>query len=67
MNNIGYCKTVERMMGLEIPPKAQAMRIILAELSRIIDHIVCLGANAVDLGALTGFFHLFVYREKGYP
>src|SRR5690606_11739300 len=46
--------------------KAQAMRIILAELSRVIDHIVCLGANAVDLGALTGFFHLFVYREKVY-
>lgn len=66
MNNIGYCKAVERMMGLEIPPKAQAMRIILAELSRIIDHIVCLAANAVDLGALTGFFHLFVYREKVY-
>jgi NADH-quinone oxidoreductase subunit C/D len=36
------------------------------ELSRIIDHIVCIGANAVDLGALTGFFHLFQYREKVY-
>jgi NADH-quinone oxidoreductase subunit C/D len=66
MNNVGYCKTVERMLGVEIPPKAQAMRVILCELSRIIDHIVCLGANAVDLGALTGFFHLFQYREKVY-
>jgi len=66
MNNVGYCKTVEKMLGVEIPPKAQAMRIILCELSRIIDHIVCLGANAVDLGALTGFFHLFHYREKVY-
>jgi NADH-quinone oxidoreductase subunit C/D len=66
MNNVGYCKTVERMLGVEIPARAQAMRIILCELSRIIDHIVCLGANAVDLGALTGFFHLFQYREKVY-
>ncbi len=66
MNNVGFCKTVEKMLGVEIPPKAQAMRIILCELSRIIDHIVCIGANAVDLGALTGFFHLFQFREMVY-
>ncbi len=66
INNVGYCKTVEKLLGVEVPPKAQAIRIVLMELSRIIDHIVCLGANAVDLGALTGFFHLFQYREKVY-
>ena len=66
MNNVGYCKTVEDLLGVNIPPKAQALRMILCELSRIIDHIVCIGANAVDLGALTGFFHLFTYREKVY-
>jgi len=66
MNNVGYCKAVEKLLGVEVPPKAQAMRMILCELSRIIDHIVCIGANAVDLGALTGFFHLFTYREKVY-
>ena len=66
MNNIGFCKTVEKMLGVEIPPKAQATRIILAELSRIIDHIVCIGANGVDLGALTGFFYLFGLREQVY-
>ncbi len=66
MNNVGYCKAVERLLGVEIPPKAQAMRVILCELSRIIDHIVCIGANAVDLGALTTFFHLFTYREMVY-
>jgi NADH-quinone oxidoreductase subunit C/D len=66
MNNVGYCKAVERLLGVEIPPKAMAMRMILCELSRVIDHIVCIGANAVDLGALTGFFHLFTYREKVY-
>ena len=66
MNNVGYCRTVEEMLGVEIPPKAQAMRVILCELSRIIDHIVCIGAAAFDLGALTGFFHAFTYREKVY-
>lgn len=66
MNNIGYCKAVERLLGVEIPPKAQAMRVILAELSRIIDHIIAVGTGGVDLGALTAFFHLFTFREKVY-
>ena len=66
MNNVGYCMAVEKLLNVEVPPKAQALRVILCELSRIIDHIVCIGANAVDLGALTGFFHLFTYREKVY-
>jgi NADH-quinone oxidoreductase subunit C/D len=66
MNNVGYCKAVERLLGVEVPQKAQAMRMVLSELSRIIDHLVCIGANAVDLGALTTFFHLFPYREMVY-
>lgn len=66
MNNVGYCKAVEKLLDVEIPPKAQAMRVILCELSRFIDHVVCIGANSVDLGALTGFFHLFTLREKVY-
>lgn len=66
MNNVGYCKTVEKLLGVEIPPKAQAMRVVLCELSRIIDHIISVGTGGVDLGALTAFFHLFTYREKVY-
>lgn len=66
MNNIGYCKAVEKLLGVEIPAKAQAMRVILCELSRIIDHIIAVGTGGVDLGALTAFFHLFTYREKVY-
>ena len=66
MNNVGYCMAVESLLSVDIPLKAQALRMILCELSRIIDHIVCIGANAVDIGALTGFFHLFTYREKVY-
>ncbi|MCB0368993.1 MAG: NADH-quinone oxidoreductase subunit C, partial [Bdellovibrionales bacterium] len=66
MNNVGYCKAVERLLGVEIPAKAQAMRVILCELSRVIDHIVAVGTGGVDLGALSAFFHLFSYREKVY-
>lgn len=66
MNNVGYCMAVENLMGLEIPARAQAMRVILCELSRVIDHIVAVGTGGVDLGALTAFFHLFTFREKVY-
>jgi NADH-quinone oxidoreductase subunit C/D len=66
MNNVGYCKTVERLLDVTIPPRAQAMRVILCELSRVIDHIISVGTGGVDLGALTAFFHLFTYREKVY-
>lgn len=66
MNNVGYCHAVEKMLGIELPPRAQAMRVILCELSRVIDHVICIAANAVDLGALTGFFYLFGLREKVY-
>lgn len=66
MNNIGYCKAVERLLQVEIPPKAQALRVILCELSRVIDHIIAIGTGVLDLGALSGFFHLFTYREKVY-
>lgn len=66
MNNVGYCKAVERLLDVEIPARAQAMRVILCELSRVIDHIVAVGTGGVDLGALTAFFHLVTYREKVY-
>jgi len=66
MNNVGYCMTVEKLLGVEIPARAQATRVILCELSRIIDHIIAVGTGGVDLGALTAFFHLFTYREKVY-
>ena len=66
MNNVGFCKTVERMLGVELPPKAIAMRVILCELSRVIDHLVCIGTNAVDLGALTVFWYFFEQRERVY-
>ncbi len=66
MNGVGYALAVERMLGIEAPPRAQAIRVILSELSRIMDHAVCLGANLVDLGALTNFWYFFQIREEIY-
>jgi NADH-quinone oxidoreductase subunit C/D len=66
LNNIGYCKTIEEMLGIEITPRAQFIRVIIGELSRIIDHIVCNAANMVDLGGLTNFWFIFSARDKAY-
>ncbi|MCG6961883.1 MAG: NADH-quinone oxidoreductase subunit D [Acidobacteria bacterium] len=66
INGVGYALAVEKMLGVEAPPRAQAVRVILSELSRIMDHAVCLGANLVDLGALTNFWYFFQPREEIY-
>jgi NADH-quinone oxidoreductase subunit C/D len=66
INGVGYALAVEKMLGIEAPPRAQAVRVILSELSRIMDHAVCLGANLVDLGALTNFWYFFQPREEIY-
>ncbi len=66
LNNVGYCKAVEEMLGIEIPDRAKIIRVILGELSRIMDHMVCLAANIVDIGALTNYWYLFQPREEIY-
>lgn len=66
MNNNAWCRTIEKMLGVEVPARAQMMRVILDEFSRIIDHFVCICTNAVDLGALTNFWLGFQAREKVY-
>lgn len=66
MNNVGYVMAVEKLLGIEVPKRCQRIRVIMAELSRIIDHLVCIGANAVDLGALTCFWYFFRERENIY-
>jgi NADH-quinone oxidoreductase subunit D len=63
INNMGWHMTVEKLIGAKIPKRAQYMRVIIMELSRIADHIVCDTVIAVDTGAMTGFLHLFQYRE----
>src|SRR3989338_4174184 len=64
MNNVGYCLAVEKLMSLEIPERAKWIRMLISELSRIIDHAVCIGTSLVDLGALTNFWYFFNPREK---
>ena len=64
INNVGYCMTVEKMLGLSAPERAQHVRLMLSEFYRISDHIVCIGTNLVDLGALTNFWYLFQPREE---
>lgn len=66
INNIGWHMTVEKLIGCEIPKRAQYMRVIIMELARIADHIVCDTVIGVDTGALTGFTYLFQWREKIY-
>jgi NADH dehydrogenase I D subunit len=66
MNNIGFCKAVEKMFNVQVPERCITLRVILCELSRIIDHLVCVGANLVDLGALTNFWYFFNPREEVY-
>jgi NADH dehydrogenase I D subunit len=66
MNNVGFCKAVERMLNVQVPERAIYIRVITAELNRIIDHLVCAGANLVDIGALTNFWYSFNKREQVY-
>lgn len=66
MNNVGYALAVEKLLGIECTPRCQAIRVIVCELSRIMDHLVCIGANAVDIGALTNFWYFFRAREDMY-
>jgi NADH-quinone oxidoreductase subunit D len=63
VNNLCYCLAVERLLELEIPDKAQWMRVLLAELTRLNSHLVWLGTHAMDIGALTVFLYTFRERE----
>src|SRR6185369_5470961 len=57
INNLAYVLAVEKLLGLEIPPKAQWMRVLLSELTRINSHLVWLGTHAMDIGAMTVFLY----------
>ena len=62
-NNLAYCLAVEKLLGLEIPPRAQWMRVLLNELTRLNSHLVWLGTHALDIGAMTVFLYCFRERE----
>ncbi|AXR59513.1 NADH-quinone oxidoreductase subunit D [Leptospira mayottensis] len=66
LNNIGWILAVEKMMQVDVPDRVTYVRMIISELSRIMDHIICTGILGVDLGAFSGMLHLFHHRENIY-
>ncbi len=63
INNMGWHMTVEKLLKAELPQRVEYMRIIIMELARISDHIVCNSVIGVDTGAMTGFLYVFTWRE----
>jgi NADH-quinone oxidoreductase subunit D len=63
-NGLGYCETVEKLLNVEAPPRAQYVRVILTELNRIASHQLWLGTHALDIGAITPLFYTFRDREE---
>jgi NADH-quinone oxidoreductase subunit D len=63
INNMGWHMTVEKLAGIEIPKRVQYLRVIIMELARIADHIICNSVIGVDSGAMTGFLYVFQWRE----
>jgi len=63
-NNLAYCQTVEKLMTVEVPERAEYIRVIMAELNRIASHMLFIGATALDLGGMTGMMYTFRDRER---
>src|ERR1039457_567065 len=63
-NGLGYCLAVEKLLNMEAPPRAQAVRVILTELNRIASHLLWLGTHALDIGAITPVFYCLREREE---
>lgn len=63
INNFGWCLTVEKLLQIEVPKRCQYIRVILSEISRIGDHLTCLGASAMELGAFTVMLYMMQARE----
>jgi NADH-quinone oxidoreductase subunit D len=63
-NGLGYCLAVEKLINVEAPPRAQAIRVILTELNRIASHLLWLGTHALDVGAITPLFYTMREREE---
>ncbi|NRA97365.1 MAG: NADH-quinone oxidoreductase subunit D [Planctomycetes bacterium] len=63
INNVGYCMAVEKLIGIQVPERCHYIRVIVSEISRITDHLTCVGASAMELGAFTVFLYMIKARE----
>jgi NADH-quinone oxidoreductase subunit D len=63
INNMGYCMAVEKLLGISVPERCHYIRVIMSEISRITDHLTCVGASAMELGAFTVFLYMIKARE----
>ena len=66
INNFGYCAAVEKLLGIQITERCSYIRVIMSEISRITDHLTCIAASAMELGAMTAFLYLMKAREYLY-
>ncbi len=66
INNFGYVGTVEKLMGITVPERCQYIRVLLSEISRVTDHLTCIGATAMEMGAFTVFLYMIKAREYLY-
>jgi NADH-quinone oxidoreductase subunit D len=63
INNVGWSLTIEKLLQIEVPKRCQYLRVLLSEMSRVCDHLTCLGASAMEIGAFTVFLYLVEARE----
>jgi NADH-quinone oxidoreductase subunit D len=66
INNVGFAMAVEKLLGIEVPQRAQYIRVIMSEISRVTDHLTCIGATAMELGAMSVFLYMIKAREYLY-
>ena len=66
INNVGFALTVEKLLGIDIPERAKYIRVIMSEISRVTDHLTCIGASAMELGAMSVFLYMIKAREYLY-
>jgi NADH-quinone oxidoreductase subunit D len=66
INNFGYCGAVEKLLGIETTERCKYIRVVMAEVSRLTDHLTCIAASAMELGAMTAFLYLMKAREYLY-
>ncbi len=63
INNVGFALAVEQLLGIDIPERAKYIRVIMSEISRVTDHLTCIGASAMELGAMSAFLYMIKARE----